>query len=164
MRIASRDHADKAGQWYDQAEAEFVLVIAGAARLGFKNEKIERSLTPGDWVVIPAHCKHRVTWTDPSLETIWLAVHLPPAAASGPAATHEAAPSLSDKFRWAAVGGSVVMGVVVVTAVVGALRRRFTSRSVKLATAASGVAAAVTGAVVSSAVTAVPAAVSAATR
>lgn len=166
VRIASRDHADKAGEWYDQVEAEFVLVVAGAARLGFKSEKIERSLTPGDWVVIPARCKHRVAWTDPSLETIWLAVHLPAAAASAAAAPVilQAVPSLADKFKWAVTGGSVVMGIVVATAVVGALRRRFTSRSVKLASAASGVAAAVTGAVVSSAVTAVPAAVSAATR
>ena len=38
-----------------------------------------RALRPGDWVVIPAHCQHRVAWTDPAAETLWLAVHLPPA-------------------------------------------------------------------------------------
>ena len=32
---------------------------------------------PGDWVILPAHCRHRVAWTDPVRETLWLAVHLP---------------------------------------------------------------------------------------
>lgn len=33
---------------------------------------------PGDWAVLPAHCRHRVAWTAPDRETVWLAVHLPP--------------------------------------------------------------------------------------
>jgi cupin 2 domain-containing protein len=78
MRIASRDQADPPGQWYDQAEAEFVLLLAGAARLGFA-DGTDRALAPGDWAVIPAHCRHRVAWTHPARETLWLAVHLPPA-------------------------------------------------------------------------------------
>ncbi|TCZ54285.1 cupin domain-containing protein [Roseicella aquatilis] len=76
VRSASRGQQDPAGQWYDQAEAEFVLLLAGAARLGFA-DGTERSLAPGDWAVIPAHCRHRVAWTDPAAETLWLAVHLP---------------------------------------------------------------------------------------
>jgi cupin 2 domain-containing protein len=78
VRIASRGQADPPEQWYDQAEAEFVLLLAGAARLGFA-DGTERALAPGDWAVIPAHCRHRVAWTDPAVETLWLAVHLPPA-------------------------------------------------------------------------------------
>jgi cupin 2 domain-containing protein len=78
VRIASRGQADPPGQWYDQAEAEFVLLLAGAARLGFA-DGTERDLAPGDWAVIPAHCRHRVAWTDPARETLWLAVHMPPA-------------------------------------------------------------------------------------
>ena len=78
VRIASRGQADPPGQWYDQAEAEFVLLLQGAARLGFA-DATERALAPGDWAVIPAHCRHRVAWTDPAVETLWLAVHLPPA-------------------------------------------------------------------------------------
>ena len=78
VRIASRGQADPPGQWYDQAEAEFVLLLAGAARLGFA-DGAGRDLVPGDWAVIPARCRHRVAWTDPTRETLWLAVHLPPA-------------------------------------------------------------------------------------
>jgi len=26
-------------------------------------------------VVIPARCRHRVEWTDPDQETVWLALH-----------------------------------------------------------------------------------------
>ena len=76
MRIASLGQADPEGRWYDQAEAEFVLLLAGAARLGFA-DGTERDLAPGDWAVIPARCRHRVAWTDPARETLWLAVHLP---------------------------------------------------------------------------------------
>ena len=77
VRIASRGHSDPPGQRYDQAEDEFVLLLAGAARLGFADGG-ERGLAPGDWAVIPAHCRHRVAWTDPARETLWLAVHMPP--------------------------------------------------------------------------------------
>ncbi|WP_241671147.1 cupin domain-containing protein [Dankookia rubra] len=78
VRIASRGQVDPEGAWYDQAEDEFVLLLRGAARLGFA-DGTERSLAPGDWAVIPAHCRHRVAWTDPAGETLWFAVHLPPA-------------------------------------------------------------------------------------
>ncbi|RAI57218.1 cupin domain-containing protein [Roseicella frigidaeris] len=77
-RIASLAQADPPGRWYDQPGDEFVLLLAGAARLGFA-EGFERDLAPGDWVVIPAGCRHRVAWTDPARQTLWLAVHLPPA-------------------------------------------------------------------------------------
>lgn len=77
QRIASRGQSDPPGQWYDQPGDEFVLLIAGAARLGFTHGE-ERALAPGDWAVLPAGCRHRVSWTDPAQETLWLAVHLPP--------------------------------------------------------------------------------------
>jgi cupin 2 domain-containing protein len=77
-RIASLAQADPPGAWYDQGADEFVLLLAGAARLGFA-DGTERALAPGDWAVIPAGCRHRVAWTDPAVETLWLAVHLPPA-------------------------------------------------------------------------------------
>ena len=73
-RIASRAVRD--GEWYEQGQAEFVLLVAGAARLAFA-DGTGRALAPGDWVHLPAFCRHRVAWTDPAVETIWLAVHLP---------------------------------------------------------------------------------------
>jgi cupin 2 domain-containing protein len=71
-RIVSRGQASPPGFWYDQAENEFVLLIAGAARLEFEDKLVE--LTVGDWCQIAAHQKHRVAWTLPDEATIWLAV------------------------------------------------------------------------------------------
>ena len=73
-RIVSMGHASPDGYWYDQNENEWVLLLAGAARLSFENgEPID--LTPGAFVDIPAHLKHRVEWTEPDRPTIWLAIH-----------------------------------------------------------------------------------------
>lgn len=46
----------------------------------FESEAEPRSLGPGDWLVIPAHARHRVDYTQASPPTVWLAVFLPPAA------------------------------------------------------------------------------------
>lgn len=75
-RIVSRGHASEPGFWYDQDEDEFVLVVSGKARLEFAEKQETMSLGPGDWLVIPAHCRHRVAWTDPEQDTVWLAVFL----------------------------------------------------------------------------------------
>jgi len=75
-RIVSYGHVTPAGQWYDQAEDEWVILIQGQATLLFeKNQRLVR-LTPGDYLLIPAHTRHRVKWTLPDFNTIWLAVHL----------------------------------------------------------------------------------------
>jgi cupin 2 domain-containing protein len=73
-RIVSRGQASPAGFWYDQADAEWVLVLAGAAWLRFEDETDARLLGPGDWVDIAPHRRHRVDWTDPAVATVWLAV------------------------------------------------------------------------------------------
>ena len=73
-RIVSRGQASPPGFWYDQTEAEWVVVLAGAARLRFEDEAEARRLEPGDWVDIAPHCRHRVDWTDPATPTVWLAV------------------------------------------------------------------------------------------
>ena len=51
------------------------MLLSGAARLRLAEEAEARRLAPGDWVDIPAHCRHRVEWTDPDQPTVWLAVH-----------------------------------------------------------------------------------------
>jgi cupin 2 domain-containing protein len=76
-RIVSRGHASEANVWYDQDESEFVLVVAGRARLEIEGEG-ELDLRAGDYVVLPAHKRHRVAWTSPDEDTIWLAVHYAP--------------------------------------------------------------------------------------
>jgi cupin 2 domain-containing protein len=72
-RIISHGHASPPDFWYDQDENEWVCVLQGAAKLRFEDETIE--MTPGDFVNIPAHKKHRVEWTAPDEQTVWLAVY-----------------------------------------------------------------------------------------
>ncbi len=73
-RIVSHGHASAEGFWYDQEQHEWVMVLAGAARLCFEGEQPFK-MKPGDFVNIPAHKRHRVEWTTPDEVTIWLAVH-----------------------------------------------------------------------------------------
>jgi cupin 2 domain-containing protein len=73
-RIVSRGHTTPTGQWYDQPQSEFVLLLQGAARLAF-DDGAEVAMGPGDWLEIPAHRKHRVAWTEPEQDSVWLAVH-----------------------------------------------------------------------------------------
>ena len=75
-RIVSAGHTSPEDTWYDQAEQEWVLVLAGAARLEFA-DGASVALGAGDYLNIPAHRKHRVAWTDPSRPTVWLAIHHP---------------------------------------------------------------------------------------
>jgi cupin 2 domain-containing protein len=74
VRIVSLGQASPPGFWYDQAEGEWILVLAGAARLRFAEEAEARLLGPGDWLDITPHRHHRVEWTDPTVPTVWLAV------------------------------------------------------------------------------------------
>jgi cupin 2 domain-containing protein len=74
-RIVSRGHASPPGFWYDQEKKEFALVVKGSAGLKFENTDEVVVLAAGDYISIDAHVKHRVEWTDPACETIWLTVH-----------------------------------------------------------------------------------------
>jgi cupin 2 domain-containing protein len=73
-RIISRGHASPESGWYDQPQNEWVMLLRGEAVLEFESEA-PVTLKPGDYLNIPAHCKHKVAWTAPDIETIWLAVH-----------------------------------------------------------------------------------------
>lgn len=76
-RIISKGHSSPDGFWYDQEEDEWVLLLAGSAGLQFEHETEPRVLKPGDHLYIPAHCRHRVAWTDRVANSIWLAVFFP---------------------------------------------------------------------------------------
>jgi cupin 2 domain-containing protein len=74
-RIVSHGQASPPGFWYDQPQAEWVIVLAGRAELAFEGDAATRRMERGQWLHIPAHRRHRVAWTDPAQATIWLAVH-----------------------------------------------------------------------------------------
>lgn len=73
-RITSSGQTTPEGEWYDQSENEWVMVLRGAARLQVA-DGTEHTLNPGDTLYLPAHLRHRVTWTDPEERTVWLAIH-----------------------------------------------------------------------------------------
>ena len=82
-RIVSTGHVTPDGEWYDQEQAEWVLVVKGAADLRFEDEPTPRRLAAGDHIFIPAHARHRVEWTSDTEPTVWLALHLYPKGADG---------------------------------------------------------------------------------
>ncbi len=75
-RIISKGHMTPAGQWYDQDGDEWVMLIQGEAIILYEKDHQSFHLNAGDYLLIPAHTRHRVEWTPPDLHTIWLAAHL----------------------------------------------------------------------------------------
>ena len=80
-RIVSKGQCLAPDFWYDQDEHEWVVVLEGSARLIIeKNDsddgqfEQEITLNKGDSLNIPAHTRHKVSWTLPHKPTIWLAV------------------------------------------------------------------------------------------
>ena len=74
-RIVSRGHANAKDEWYDQAHDEWLIILQGKAILEIAEQAEFKKLQAGDYLLIPAHCRHRVDWTEPNSDTIWLAVH-----------------------------------------------------------------------------------------
>jgi cupin 2 domain-containing protein len=76
-RIVSTGQTTQEEKWYDQETDEWVLVVGGAARLRIEGEdKDNRDLAEGDFILLRAHCRHRVTWTQNEPPTVWLAIYI----------------------------------------------------------------------------------------
>jgi len=73
-RIISKGHRSPDSGWYDQERNEWIILLKGEAVIAFEDET-SITMKQGDYVNIEAHQKHKVEWTDPDTETIWLAVH-----------------------------------------------------------------------------------------
>ncbi len=73
-RIISKGHTSPDVGWHDQDQNEWVVVLKGSAVLDFADGQT-LDLQAGSYVNIPAHTKHRVTWTTDDTETVWLAIH-----------------------------------------------------------------------------------------
>jgi len=74
MRLHSCAASSPPGFWYDQAEAEWVCLLQGSARLQMEDEDSERELNRGDSLMIAPHRRHRLVATDGGAGTIWLAL------------------------------------------------------------------------------------------
>lgn len=78
QRIVSYGDASSPGFWYDPPNGEWILLLRGEARIRFEDEAEPLAMKPGDYVDIAPHRRHRIDWTDPSVPTVWLAVHYGP--------------------------------------------------------------------------------------
>lgn len=74
-RIVSTGQGSPPGFWYEQADAEWVVLVSGEAVLRFEDESQARQLRPGDWLHIAPHRRHRVESTATDAPTVWLAIH-----------------------------------------------------------------------------------------
>lgn len=70
-RVVSNGHASPEGFWYDQDENEWLVLLQGEAGIAFADRE-PVYLQQGDTLNLPAHTRHRVTFT--SHPAIWLAV------------------------------------------------------------------------------------------
>lgn len=72
-RIVTIKPYEKPGEWYDQEQDEWVLLLQGTASLEFENKEIIK-LNSGDYIFIPAHKKHRINHSSSKPQCIWLAI------------------------------------------------------------------------------------------
>ncbi len=72
-RIISKGHISPDKGWYEQVENEWVIVLEGSGIILF-DTGVEVNLRKGDYINIPSHTKHKVSWIDPNIVTIWLAI------------------------------------------------------------------------------------------
>ena len=75
-RIVSQGQTTPEAAPHDQPHDEWVMLLAGGARLWLE-DRGECTLSPGDALLIPAHVRHGVVWTQAAPPTVWLAVHFP---------------------------------------------------------------------------------------
>ncbi len=69
--IVSFGAASAQGFWYDQGTLEWVALVRGTAELQFEDGAC--TLCAGDYLLIQAHVRHRVTRA--SDDAVWIAVH-----------------------------------------------------------------------------------------
>ena len=71
-RIISTGQASPEGFWYAQKENEWVCVLEGQGAIQWEDGST-KVLDRGEWVLIPAHVRHRVLSTSATPPCIWLA-------------------------------------------------------------------------------------------
>lgn len=74
-RIVSTGQATPPGEWYDQERDEWVVLLRGTAALRFEGAPDLVELRPGEALLIPARCRHRVERTSADPPCLWIAVH-----------------------------------------------------------------------------------------
>ncbi|MBD2232649.1 cupin domain-containing protein [Phormidium tenue] len=73
-RILSTGQTTPPNEWYDQSQDEWVVLLQGSATLTYE-DGASLVMGPGDYVLIPAHRQHRVSFTSSDPPCVWLAIH-----------------------------------------------------------------------------------------
>ena len=82
-RVLSTGQVTPSGRWYDQDTDEWVALLQGEAELAF-SDGLSVRLVAGDHLFIPAHRRHRVTYTSSEPPCVWLALHVAAGSARPP--------------------------------------------------------------------------------
>ncbi len=69
-------YGQTSNEWYNQQEDEWVVLLQGNAKLVFKDKQQEVNMSKGDFLFIPAHKQHKVSYTSQQPQCIWLAIFL----------------------------------------------------------------------------------------
>lgn len=72
-RIISSGQVSPEEFWYDQDEDEWVVVLQGEGHIQYEDCSVV-VLRKGDWVLLPARKRHRVSYTSQTPPCIWLCV------------------------------------------------------------------------------------------
>ncbi|MGL4882149.1 MAG: cupin domain-containing protein [Waterburya sp.] len=70
-RIVSTGQTTPEGEWYNQEKNEWLIVLQGEGELSYEDGSRIKLIT-GDYLLIPAHQKHRVEYTSTEPPCIWL--------------------------------------------------------------------------------------------
>ena len=71
LRIERIVSTGQTSDWYDQKEDEYIVLLQGLAELEYDDGTTLR-VKAGDTLLIPAHKKHRVSYTSEQPPCIWL--------------------------------------------------------------------------------------------
>ena len=74
-RIVSEGQVTPPGEWLQQKEDEWVILLSGEGEISFDDVAPNEKMRPGDYIFIKAGRRHRVERTDTAGKTVWLAVH-----------------------------------------------------------------------------------------
>jgi len=74
-RIISQGQCTPEGEWLEQKNNEWVVLLTGKVKLKFEDDKDSYLMESGDYIYIPSGKRHRVEWTVPNTRTVWLALH-----------------------------------------------------------------------------------------
>lgn len=73
-KIVSTGQFTPPGVWLEEDADEWVALLRGRAVIGYEDQRTVE-LEEGDWILIPAHTRHRVASTTVDPPCVWLAIH-----------------------------------------------------------------------------------------